>query len=370
MKKKSKTALSEPQKPLLVMAHKGEVQTFLQEMQPKVEQFPFGVIYHSSSMFMLICGEGMQNATEQTAAACSVKSGQISEIINAGVAGALDESVKVGEIVAVRTVYREQGNGFGYHSFTSSNKSAKIDCISAEKRVTDSQTALRLLPLAQIVDRELWAIASVAKLFKLPFRSFKLISDIPSQSVNCKDIIADAATFSEALFRYVMEQLDMDNKVQKSSYQVSLPQGFYTTFSQRKQLENLLTAICLKHHITADEVFRRVEIEAILQQSVLPKQRTALLIDALNELLNPFNAMLKAELARLCQPIEAVGGKIKFERDYESDAVELQIKISHPQQINKLCKALERWDFSAVQRLLNGDFESFKIQQEEKTNAV
>ena len=353
----------------MVMAHKGEAQAFLRELQPKAEQYPFGVIYNAADMFLLICGEGLQNATEQTAAACAVKSGQISEIINAGLAGALDDTFAVGEIASVRTVYREQGDGFAYHSFTSADEAAKIDCISAEKRVTDSQTALRMLPLAQLVDRELWAIASVAKVFKLPFRSFKIVSDLPTQSVDCEAVLADAAKFSDELYNYVVKNIADGSEAKNANQHSTLPEGFYATFSQSKQLENLLSAIRLKHGISADAAFERVNIDAILQQKISPKQRTALLIDALNELLNPFNAMLKAELTRLCQPIEAVGGKVKFERDYESDAVELQIKISHPRQIEKLRNALAKWDFAAVQRLLNGDFGQLNVQQNGKINA-
>ena len=351
------------------MAHKGEAQAFLRELQPKAEQYPFGVIYNAPDMYLLICGEGLQTATEQTAAACAVKNEQISEIINAGLAGALDEAFSIGDIASVRTVYREQGDGFAFHSFTSADKNAKIDCISAEKRVTNPQMANRMLPLAQLVDRELWAIASVARMFKLPFRSYKIVSDLPIRSVDCDAVIADAATFSNELYQHVMKNIAGSNDANKLTPPLRMPEGFYATFSQSKQLENLLSAIRLKHGISAEEAFGRVNIEAILQQNISPKQRTALLIDALNELLNPFNAMLKAELMRLCEPLEAVGGKVKFERDYESDTVELQIKISHPRQIEKLRNALANWDFAAVQRLLNGDFEQLKVQQNGKINA-
>lgn len=190
------------QKTLLTFAHRGEAETFLKQGRFQPLPFLFKGFYESERELLLLTGEGIQSAIERLTAVCAAFRQNIIEVINLGIAGSLDDGIEVGEIYAIRKVFREGVESNPFPAFSSSDDTANTNCITAEKRVLESDYAARLAPFAPVVDRELWAVASVCSRFSLPFRSYKLISDRAGENVVTLDIKRRAAEFSARLYEY------------------------------------------------------------------------------------------------------------------------------------------------------------------------
>ena len=88
---------------LLIFAHRGEAQVFISEMNTVADE-SFPDLYKSDNCYILICGEGIQNASIRTAAVISRYHESIDSVLNFGIAGALDKSLKLKKIVQIRTV--------------------------------------------------------------------------------------------------------------------------------------------------------------------------------------------------------------------------------------------------------------------------
>ena len=148
--------------PLLLFAHRGEAQAFLKHWHLQPRAFAVDGLYASNQIMLCITGEGVQSASERAAVVCGAFYGEISEVVNLGVAGALASSLTVGSFCEIRTVYRESAGDIVFKTFTSAAPAdTTIDCITADQRVLSTAYADRLRAFAPLVDRELWGIASV-----------------------------------------------------------------------------------------------------------------------------------------------------------------------------------------------------------------
>ena len=142
-----------------------------------------GLYYSTEHNLALLTGEGVQSATEKLAALCGAKHNKIQEIINLGVAGIVENSpkFKLGEVKEIRTSYLSLGHKMEFKSFsTFSYESSPFhvcDIVTSSKRALKTSDCQKLLPFAPLVDRETWAIGSVANRFQVPFRSLKVLSD-------------------------------------------------------------------------------------------------------------------------------------------------------------------------------------------------
>lgn len=268
---------------LFTFAHRGEAQLFLKKGGYKPIPFYFDSLYDNGTNFLLITGEGLQKTTEKVAAVCAFYKSRIPQIINLGIAGSLSSELQLGEIYSVRTVYREDE----FHSFTSSeglSSFSRFDCISALNRVVTDEKAEQLGYFAQIVDRELWAIGSCASLFKIPFRSYKLIADRAGSQTDCFDLKKRALSFSEKVYDYFCTEV-IPRTV--GSRNLLIPEGFYATVSQSKKLESLCRKLALKWRIEPEKVFEHPDLERLKREEKHPKKRTKLLLELLNRELTP-----------------------------------------------------------------------------------
>ena len=170
--------MADKSKTLLSFAHRGEAQTFLKNGKYSAVEFAFDGVYESEQTFLVITGEGIQNATEKVTAVCAAFRAQISQVVNIGIAASLQDHIRLNEIYSVRTAYAEHYGKVAFKTFTSDDTTSQIDCLTAAERVLQKSYSDTLSAFAPIVDRELWGCASACALFKLPFRSYKLISDL------------------------------------------------------------------------------------------------------------------------------------------------------------------------------------------------
>lgn len=189
---------------LLVFAHRGEAQAFLKGRNFRAVDFAFSGVFQSEKEMLLLCGEGLPAAQQRVAAFLNAFGKNLSRVVNLGIAGSLSDSLKPGEIYPIRTVYREPEGGPAFPSFRSAEPEAQTDCVSAAKRVLTRGYAQRLAPFAPIVDRELWAIASLCADYNLPFLAYKLISDRAGVDTSTVDFKACARQFSEQLYKFYL----------------------------------------------------------------------------------------------------------------------------------------------------------------------
>lgn len=342
-------------RPLLVFAHRGEAQVFLKKLHLKSLPFHFDGLYQSEDVLLLITGEGLQNASERLSAVVAALRESILRIVNLGIAGGLDRAMDLEKIFSIRTVYRSENAEMQFKTFTTADKTAALDIISASQRILRRESAEKLKPFANIVDREAWACASTADLFKIPFYCYKLLSDLPEEGTVCLDIRAQAEKYSSLLFEFYQNVHLTEPHAESSAASALLPDGFYASTAQLRQLKTLLKHLCIKLQLPEEEIIRKANPEKIIEQESREKQRTSLLLQALTDILNPFNARLRERLDDLTAPLASAGCRVKFSRDYEDDEVTITARIRHPQHLNKLQNALAAFDYDAVLKVLHGE---------------
>ena len=187
---------------IITFAHPAEAQFFIKRKHTQKVDFYFPGLYRDDAELLLLTGEGIQMATIRLSAVCTYFGNKIKRIINFGIAGSLSASLQVNQIYGIQQVHHELTGSQGYPSFPCMETHSKIDCITAMERVTSDDYAKRLSAHAQAVDRELWGIGSVASAFKIPFKSYKLISDIAGETTDSTAIINRAQEFSKHLFDF------------------------------------------------------------------------------------------------------------------------------------------------------------------------
>jgi nucleoside phosphorylase len=183
---------------LLTFAHRGEAQHFLKYNNYKSVDFKFSGLFKNEENYLLITGEGLQSTEERMAAFFSHSNLTIDNVINLGIAGALNENFEIDSIHSIKQVFGEDQN----QNFISFDENAQHDCISAKNRVLNKSYAKRLSKHASIVDRELWVCAKVCKIKSIPFYSFKIISDYADHNTDSKTIINKSNFYSTKLYNY------------------------------------------------------------------------------------------------------------------------------------------------------------------------
>ena len=213
----------------LVFAHRAEAQVFLEQRAFKSVK-DFNHLYMDHECFLFITGEGIFETL------CKITSlltqfPQIRSITNFGIAGSLDSKLRGRTTYLVRTIYGNLNQEFKFKSFSSSTTQSQVDCISCDYRVSDPDQKNHLSAYAQIVDRELWAIAYASSLKKIPWQSFKCISDQADDTYSCQSIKEKAEDYSRLLHETWIESAP---KELKPKNEIEAPSSFYFTFSQLK----------------------------------------------------------------------------------------------------------------------------------------
>ncbi|MCB0279890.1 MAG: hypothetical protein KDD94_10325 [Calditrichaeota bacterium] len=335
---------------LLVFAHRGEAQVFLSELKAKAVQ-GFNDLYQSEEDLILICGEGSQQAAIASATIISVYQQELDLVINYGIAGALSKQLKK-SIYEVRTVYAEQRSSLvEFKSYTSASD-GKIDCISSVDRVITDQQSSYLHSFADLVDRELWGIASACHYLDKPFKAFKLVSDFAGSETSCFDIKHQAIDFSQQLFEY--HQSNGRKIPEHKEPDMNLPDGFYTTVSQQRTIKSLLTKLALKRKSDSQEILADIEISKLLSEDISPKKRSARLINYLTEQLNPFNRIINSNLNQSLEPLLKAGVNVSFDENLENPEIRFQGSIVNQRQLEKLRTGFNLFDLDDFNNVLNG----------------
>jgi hypothetical protein len=341
---------------LLTFAHGGEASRFLKTRDVKTLDFPVPGLYRADNAFLLITGEGLQNATEKVSAVCGAFHKEIKSVVNLGIAGALDDSVSVGEIYPVRVCYCERDGSMVFKSFPSASfeEARARDCVSVSYRALDPDSGARLENFAPLVDREAWAIASVCSLFNLPFRSYKLVSDrLGEQTTDLfESARSQARQYSERLYDYFKSQKESPEKRGDIST-VILGEDFYFTTSQKKRYRALIESLSIKFG-NEEAVWKRIDLQKITTTNSSPKARTGDLLRALSDLLNPINSAIQHRLSDLTKPLTDAGWSVQFAEDYQNDSINLSARVPSAESLRRLKAALETVSIDDIREVLNG----------------
>ncbi|MBC7429358.1 MAG: hypothetical protein H7336_12140 [Bacteriovorax sp.] len=344
---------------LLTFAHRGEAQAFLSAYSFKPVDFFFDGLLKSDEYYLLITGEGPHAASEKTISVLATYNESITHVYNLGVAGSLNQKLKLHDLVWIRTSYAHHAEKLEFKSYTSSNTNAVNDCITAHNRVLDHDEKNKLSHFANIVDRELWAVASAANLFKKPFFSLKIISDeMKNAEIDiCKFVKEEASLFSEKLLNeFQKEEIQILKKPAIKSDTVFLDDSdFYFTTTQLRKLQSMLEGLRLKN-VTQNQLKNNPEVLAIKQLDKLPKERTKLLLQFLGEQLNPITVKIRASIEVALSPLQDAKINPTYDFDFEEDWLNLSMRINSSRDLEQVKNALKIFSYENFKKTFDGNF--------------
>jgi len=334
---------------LLHFAHAGEAQSFISHFD--LTAVSEDNIYLGENMIVQICGEGLFDSMYKLGH--TIAKYKINKIINIGIAGSLVDELKVDDIIEVRTSYAFGEISPKFNSYTTQDIDSKFDCISCELRAIDPKYAKLITPFAHIVDRELWAVGKVSKYFKIPLHSIKLISDNAHDEVNCLEIKDKAQDYSLQLLEYYLNK-NYDHEVQSESDMIY---PFVMTHYLKKKYEKTIKKLLKKSFSNIQEILEQINLEEITDLKLREKEKSLLLIEKLEELLNPIDKTIKKKIDILFKPLLDAKVDIGLDPKLEVQKFKLSKEINSQKNIDDLADALKNFDFKKVEDFWKGDLD-------------
>jgi adenosylhomocysteine nucleosidase len=332
---------------LITMAHPGEAQGVIEEFKLK-RLSPD--LYLSDEMVLLITGEGPFEAATKTAMIISKY--KIQEIINLGFAGSLSTELKVGEVYPVRTVYLLQQLKPGFKTFQSFEKG--VDCLTSFERILDPEKAQQLKGLGHLVDREAWGVATAAKTAGLPFKAFKIVSDNAGTLDACELVKERARDLAFPLSSHLKKYLNIKED-QNQSQDDSL-KGFYFTFTTQHRYQSLLNKLSIKEDLVLEETKKILPLARLLDEKNLPKERARLLIEWLENRIDPVKKILLKRKDAWVKTFEDQGLRVQTDPHWENPAVTISFEVTTDQELEAKIYALKNVSIAPFNKLMNGDF--------------
>jgi len=252
--------------------------------------------------------------------------------------------------------------------------------VTSSKRALKTNDCEALLPFAPLVDRETWAVGSVANRFQVPFRSLKVLSDKVYEADQedslevCRLVKDKAPLWSQELLAafYKIIPLEknsqlnlLDNKKEALKENTLLgflekSPSFHVTTSQKRKIQSLWD-ILLPQSVDEKSLMKDLK-DSILtplgSEKGTPKSKTSKLIEKLENLASPFKTDFHKLLESETKALNEARCNLTFSNHFESDSIDLSFTIRKPKDALKLQKAIEKTDFTAIQNLLNGQWNS------------
>ncbi len=183
---------------LITFAHKAEAREFIKRKHNIPVEFYFPGLYRHENEILLLTGMGLNPGVEKIQRVLDYFGTKITQILNLGIAGALDKTLQINQIYGIGNIFLEGSD----ITFSTTNLRPQINCISVEKPVTNDDHAQRLATIAQSVDMELWGCAQVGSRYEIPVKSYKLISDYAGNETSLTEIIKHTPVYSRHLFDF------------------------------------------------------------------------------------------------------------------------------------------------------------------------
>lgn len=342
---------------LFVFAHRGEALSFIQNFHFKPVDFVFNGLMSNERDLLLICGEGPQSASEKTTSTLAVFHQQIETVINLGIAGSLVPKLTIGDHAWIRSSYAQNGEKCEFKSYTT-KMHTNVDCITSFSRVTTQEQKKELSPFADIVDRELWSVASAAHLFKKEFLALKLISDEISGADACQLIKEDAPKFSQKLFDLYSEKC---SHFPVNKHEITTEQNlfnderFYFTTTQSRRLTQLLHGLKVKGLLTTESELNKLCQELVLEfPDKSAKDLSRLLLSELDLKLNPLKRQIKSQIETALLPLSDAGIVANYDGELESSTITISHSIRSAKDQKRLVLALEHFNYQKIKDIFDG----------------
>lgn len=331
-------------KSLLVFAHRNEAHAFLENISDLKSVDNSGKFYENDELKIIITGEGIENALCQVS--FHLGKSTISQVLNFGIAASLNRELDKYSIHKIRTVYQSAPHDMKFKSFSSINHD-NLDCISANQRIFDKEKVKLLSHFGDILDRELWGIAFAANQQKIPFESYKMISDYALNHEECENIKAQGRNFSYTLFKKYQE-LQSQNLEEKKTNEFD---DLYFTEAMRRQFNSLREKIERKFDSQFEDIINLDVLETIER----PKDKTLKLLDIMKRELSPFQYEIHDQIEASLNPFRTEKIKINYDRSLESAELSVQIKASSPGELLKQIGKIEHLPFQKITALIQGE---------------
>ncbi len=349
---------------LLVFAHRGEAQAFFNEWEFLPVDFFFTGLFKNKNYYLLITGEGPKDASEKTIAVLSSLHDEIDELINIGIAGSLTPKLSVGDTAWIRSSYAQNADRSEFKSYTTKNHT-NIDCITAFSRVTTPDERKTLSAFADMVDRELWSIASAGHLFKIETSALKLVSDDINSVDMCKLVKDQAPVMSKKLFNEFVKYEEKLAAVKPvvltpksdslEDYFLNHPKLYFTT-SQTRKLTTVLRGLALKKILTDDEL-KQIANEIIEENAAdkTSKELSKILLNDFSEKLNPLNTKIKELISQSLRPLLDSGATVSFDPELEQEYVQINYQVRSTKDQKRLILALEQFNYQKIKDIFAGN---------------
>lgn len=344
---------------LLTFAHRKEAESFIDYLNFKPVNFHFDGLFRNDNDFLLITGEGTQNATEKVVATISFFKNEIKHLYNIGIAGSLSNKASKGELVEIRTSYAHHATRLEFKSFTSNATDSNLDCMTVFERVLSLDQRKKLSLHADIIDRELWSIASASHLFKIPFTAYKYISDDLNDENFCQLIIRESEIISFKLLNfYNLKTKSNLGSISQATAEslIKNHSSLYFTVTQNRNLLHLLSL--LKNTQFNESTFlEREDIKSILNSETLPKDKSKKVLELLLLEINPVHGKIKQLFNSSIRPLTNSDIEVKHDKDFEDKTLTLSFKINSTESLNSKIRALTNFDYRKIDDLFNGNFD-------------
>lgn len=234
-----------------------------------------------------------------------------------------------------------------FKSFSTSDKNAKLDLISSQKRILNKDLSQELNSFGHLIDREFWGIAHSVKSINKPLYCYKLISDTPKTDSDICEFVQKQATFlGEQIYSnwkklsskpYKKNSNDSKNPLDKLDF-------LHITTSQKRTLNKLLKNKNIEDFISLEE----------LKQNGPSKKTTNLLIEIIEKKLDPKLFEAKESLNKLVKEFNNEERKISFSQNLESTSYSISGNINENQNIEQFINSLKSIDHNSIQNVLEG----------------
>jgi hypothetical protein len=326
------------------MAHLGEAQAVIENFELKRVTPQY---FEGDKLACLITGEGPFEAATQTAAILGQK--KFHQVINLGIAGAINPDLKIGSIYEIRSLYLVIEGRPQFKSFSCSKTG--VDCLTSFERILSAEKAAPLIGVGEIVDREAWGVAMAAKGQGVEFVCYKLISDVAGTLGACELVREEAQIFSQKLAQFLTQKLEIKNSEQPA---VEID-GLYFTFTMRHQFEGMLSKLALREDISKEDVLKTLPISNLQEEKLLPKERAQKLIQFMEERLDPLKKALQSGLEKWKRPYTSHGIQITTDPTWEDPQVKITLQVSTQNELEDKLKQLSELKLAPFINLRNGD---------------
>jgi len=332
---------------LITLAHHGEAQSIIEGFNLKKIS---DSLFKGEAMSCLLTGEGPFEAAVATAA--ELKQADYQEVINLGICGALSSELEIGSLHEIRSLYLAVDGKPQFRSFPVSERG--VDLLTSFERILDPKRADILRGVAKLVDREAWGVAFACKEARIPFRSFKMVSDVAGSIGACELVRETAQVYSQKLAEFLKEELSFKQKNLLEN-EVNLGTEFYFTFSSSHHFHSLVQKLRLLKGTSDQELIKLFPLDELRAKKMTPKERAKSLLEMMEDEVDPFRGKLKKNVSEFKKPWEEKGIRLHIDPRWEDEKIQISFDITRREDLMGKLEDLRSLDLETLHKIFKGE---------------